>query len=209
MELDNKYDYAKNNKSDINEHIETLYKYTLECSSVAEAGVRGMVSTWAFLKGLRDSGNQNLKYYGFDIIPLETTTIDRICFENQIDNTSHFGMNDLEVDITNENYDLLFIDTAHNYCHCLEELNKFHSHVNKYIILHDTTIDGETSEYVRFEYDTHHYAQIIPLYNNKYTEDDFKKGILYAIGEFLEDHPEWEIYESYDNNNGLTVLRKI
>lgn len=207
-ELDNKYDTAKNNPSDINEHVETLYKYTLDCSSVAELGVRGMVSTWAFLKGLRDSHHQNLKYYPFDILDIETDILDRICFENNIDNTNHFNESDLDVDITNEIYDLIFIDTAHNYPHCYEELKKFHSHCNKYIVMHDTTIDGERSEYVRLGYEPQHYAALIERYNNKYTEEEFKKGLLYAIGRFIEEHPEWIIHETYENNNGLTILKK-
>lgn len=207
-ELDSKYDIAKNTPSDINEHVETLYKYTLECSSVAELGVRGMVSTWAFLKGLRDSKNQNLKYYPFDILNLDSDTLDRLCFENDIDNTNHFNQSDLAVDITNENYDLVFIDTAHNYPHCYEELKKFHGNTNKYIIMHDTTIDGERSEYVRLGYEPQHYAQLLQLYDNKYTEDEFKQGLLYAIGRFVEEHPEWDIHETFSNNNGLTVLKK-
>lgn len=207
-ELDNKYTYSKNTKSDIHEHIETLYKYTLECSSVAELGVRGMVSTWAFLKGLIDSSHQNLKYYAFDVLNLESDTLDRICFENNIDNTNHFNQSDLEVNITDESYDMVFIDTAHNYPHCYEELKKFHSHTNKYIIMHDTTIDGETSEYVRLGYEPQHYQSLVEQYDHKYTEEDFKQGLLYAIGEFLEEHPEWDIHETYQNNNGLTILKK-
>lgn len=207
-ELDKKYDNSKNTISDINEHVETLYKYTLECSSVAELGVRGFVSTWAFLKGLRDSHHQNLKYYAFDIVDINSETLDRICFENNIDNTNHFNQSDLTVDITNEQYDMVFIDTAHNYPHCYEELKKFHSHCNKYIIMHDTTIDGETSECVRLGYEPQHYAQLLQQYDNKYTEEEFKQGLLYAIGHFLEEYPEWEIHETYHNNNGLTILKK-
>ena len=40
--------------SDINQHLKTLYKLTLECNSVFETGVRGVVSSWAFLNGLKN-----------------------------------------------------------------------------------------------------------------------------------------------------------
>ena len=33
----------------------TCYRYARECSAIAEFGVRSVVSTWAFLRGLRDS----------------------------------------------------------------------------------------------------------------------------------------------------------
>lgn len=207
MELETLYNKAKNTPSDINEHIETLYKYSLECSSIAELGVRGMVSTWAFIKGLADSNNSNLRYYGFDLIDIDSSIIDRLCFENNINNTNHFKENDLLSDITNETYDMVFIDTMHNYPHCYEELCKFSPHTTKYIILHDTTIDGITSEYVRLEFDTRHYETVIKHYDNKYTEEEFKMGIMFAIGRFIEENPQWDILESYSHNNGLTILK--
>ena len=74
--------------------------------------------------------------------------------------------------------------------------------------MHDTMIDGEKSEYVRLGYEPQHYALLIDQYENKYTEEDFKKGLLYAIGRFIEEHPEWVIHETYENNNGLTILKK-
>lgn len=212
MELDILYENAKNRPSDINEHIETLYNYATECTSIAELGVRGMVSTWAFLKGLRDSKikeQAKLKFYAFDIVPLEEDGLNRVCFENGIDNTNYFGMSDLDVDISGEVYDMVFIDTAHNYPHCYEELCKFAPHANKYIILHDTTIDGETSEYVRLGYEPQHYQSLVERYGGKYTEEDFKKGLMYALGEFIEDYPRWQIWQSYENNNGLTILKYV
>jgi hypothetical protein len=211
-ELDMKYDAVKNRPSDINEHIETLYKYATECTSVAELGVRGIVSTWAFLRGLRDSKikeQAKLRFYAFDIAETDDSEIMRHCFENNIDYTGHFGVSDLAVDISNETYDMVFIDTAHNYVHCYEELCKFAPRTNKYIVLHDTTIDGEKSECVRLGYEPQHYQHLVEMYGSKYTEDDFKKGLLFALGEFIEEHPRWQIWESHDNNNGLTVLKYV
>ena len=37
--------------SDINEHLPTLKRYTQQCETVVEMGVRGIVSTWALLAG--------------------------------------------------------------------------------------------------------------------------------------------------------------
>ena len=43
------YEYSKTTPSDINEHLPTLLKYSEECKHITEMGVRGGVSSWAFL----------------------------------------------------------------------------------------------------------------------------------------------------------------
>jgi hypothetical protein len=42
---------------DIHEHLPTLMKYAEECDSIIELGVRGVVSTWAFITGLMNTNN--------------------------------------------------------------------------------------------------------------------------------------------------------
>ena len=54
-----KFNYLKNKESDINEHLKTLYLHALECETIFETGVRGVVSSWAFLKGLSESEFNN------------------------------------------------------------------------------------------------------------------------------------------------------
>ena len=49
------------NSSDIYEHLPTLYNYAKECDSVFETGVRGCISSWAFLYGLINNQNNNQK----------------------------------------------------------------------------------------------------------------------------------------------------
>ena len=49
------------NSVDIMEHLYTLYNYSKECDSIFETGVRGCVSSWAFLKGLIDSNKNGNK----------------------------------------------------------------------------------------------------------------------------------------------------
>ena len=48
--------------SDINEHLPTLYKYSNDCESVLELGVRGIVSSWAISYGLLNNNKPNKKY---------------------------------------------------------------------------------------------------------------------------------------------------
>ena len=45
------FEEKKNIISDINEHLETFKKYSEECDTIIEMGVRGIVSTWAFMIG--------------------------------------------------------------------------------------------------------------------------------------------------------------
>ena len=213
-ELDMRYDVAKDTPSDINEHIETLYNYATECTHIAELGVRGKVSTWAFLRGLRDSKfkeSAQLHYYGFDIVPIDDSDIQQNCFENNITCTPHFGVSDLEADISGEMYDMVFIDTFHCFPQCYEELKRFAPMTNKYIILHDVaeTTDGITSECVRLGYEPQHYDSLVKQWNNKYTIDDFKTGLMTAVGKFITRNPEWQILENYHNNNGLLVLKRF
>ena len=54
-----KYNYLCQSYSDINEHLPTLYKYAQECDTVFETGVRGCVSSWAFLYGLLNNSTSN------------------------------------------------------------------------------------------------------------------------------------------------------
>ena len=47
-----RYELAQRTPSDINEHLATLRMYASRVGSIAEMGVRKVVSTWAFLLGL-------------------------------------------------------------------------------------------------------------------------------------------------------------
>jgi len=202
--------------SDINEHLPILRQYASKCARVAELGVRGVVSAVALACGLVDSSyvtfediTPTKKLYLFDIIPeINLEKIEEGCFNKGIDIIDTFGMNDLEADIDDDVYDMLFIDSAHNYPHCYEELCKFGSKTQRYILLHDTEIDGITSEFVRLRYEPQHYQTLIEMYKNKYTEEDFRKGLGFAIERWLSENSEWKIRRVLSNNNGLTILHK-
>ena len=102
-----------------------------------------------------------------------------------------------------ENYDITFIDTWHVYGQLKRELNKFSKITNKYIIMHDTTVDGIKGETIRNGWDANKQsAQTgIPVH-------EIRKGLIYAIKEFLRYNPEWYIKEVFTNNNGLTILAR-
>ncbi len=89
--------------------------------------------------------------------------------------------------LTIEETDLLFIDTLHNYNQIKIELELHGNKSRKYIIFHDTT----TFELIGESY-----------------QGTYERGIWYAIEEFLQENPHWEILERYTNNNGLTILKR-
>ena len=165
--------------SDINAHLPTLKKYAERCEHITELGVRGIVSTWAFLMGMPKT------LISVDIVNPETIghNLQEVydCAKDlNIDFKFILG-NDLEIEL--EQTDLMFIDTLHTYDHLKKELTLLSSKVNKYIILHDTVAFGIQGE-------------------------DNGKGLLQAMIEFLKENKNWKIEEQFFYNNGLTILSK-
>lgn len=178
MTLEEKYNILCSTPSDINEHLPTLYKYASQVDHITEFGVRNIVSTYALLMG------QPSKMISYDINDCHWLPVKRMVegitdFEFRIGNT-------LEIEI--EPTDLLFIDTLHNYKQLSKELELHADKVRKYIILHDT---------FTFRWRGESYTGSI------------EPGLWPAVLEFLEEYNNtWFIKESFNNNNGLTVLEK-
>lgn len=199
--IEEKYIKKCTTYSDINQHLPTLYNYALECDSIVECGVRGVVSSWAFLRGLIQDGRPK-KYILNDLYPCSVENLLNQAKGLNVDIQCHW-INDLSLNL-DQNYDLLFIDTWHVYGQLKRELNHFKDHINKYIIMHDTTVDGEFGETLRLNDDGIKQSQEtgIPL-------EEIYKGLMPAIYEFLTENSNWVLKEQYENNNGLTVLQRI
>lgn len=172
------YERLCNQPSDINEHLPTLKKYAEECEHITEMGVRWIVSTYALLLG-KPKTMISYDINGIDWKPIEEMVKGDTNFKFEVANTLN-----LEIDET----DLLFIDTLHNYTQLKGELQLHGNKARKYLVFHDTT---------SFEW-------IGESYEGKMDE----KGLWYAIEEFLEANPHWEIHQRYTNNNGLTILKR-
>lgn len=170
-----------NAPTDINEHLPTLKKYSTGLNHVVEMGVRGIVSTWAFLSARpkkltsidiehpsKSGGNLNL-------------VIQEAIKENIEFNFIQGDTTKLEID----ECDLLFIDTWHVYDQLKIELSLHGNKAKKFIIFHDTETFGTRGE--------------TPGY----------QGLIPAIEEFLNDNKHWKIKEIFKNNNGLTILERI
>lgn len=188
--------------SDINEHLPTLAKYSSECESVFETGVRGCVSSWAFAYGLLRNKSNHKKLFMNDIEICDIQELINATKDLPIKIDYQF-INNLNLELT-ETYDLTFIDTWHVYGQLKRELAKFAPITNKYIIMHDTTVDEWYGETIRLNLDGR--KQSI---DSGFTLDEIHKGLWPAIEEFLKDNPNWVIHERYVNNNGLTILRRI
>ena len=196
------HEYLKHCRSvsDINEHLPTLYKYAKECSHITECGVRDVVSSYAFAWAIVGKPGATI----IQIDPYKSDLIERfqdICEMYPL-TPLFYEQSDLECPL--EKTDLLFIDTWHIYGQLKRELARWHAYVTKYIILHDTTVDGEIGESIRNERNIDE-----EMMKSGFSREDICKGLWPAVEEFLESHPEWHLKERFINNNGLTVLERI
>lgn len=188
---------------DIFEHLPTLYNYSKGCNSVFETGVRGCISSWAFLYGLLNNENGVPK-------KLFLNDINRCYIDELLSLSSSFDIISVKYEWKNnlllefdETFDITFIDTWHVYGQLKRELDKFSKITNKYIIMHDTTVDEIYGETIRLGWDPVKQSEEsgIPV-------EEITKGLWPAVEEFLIDNPEWYLKERFTNNNGLTILAR-
>ena len=136
--IDQHYTYYCERRSDINEHMPVLYRYSLECKHITEMGVRAVVSTWAFLK----SNPERLICYDIK----RSDNIDTVIIAAR---EAGIALEFHEQDVLTakiESTDLLFIDTLHQHDQLTQELNLHADKVRKYIIMHDTSKFAYTDE---------------------------------------------------------------
>lgn len=200
MSIQSRYLTAAATPSDINEHLPVLFDYTKRCSSVVECGVRDIVSSWAFAYGLMGVPDNQYTlvdpYRGGEMDSFLTT-----CRDAGV-NAEFVNQSDLECPLVKA--DLLFIDTWHVYGQLKRELNRWNASIAKYIILHDTTVDGEKGETIRVGWNA-----TLQSARSGIPVSEINKGLWPAVTEFLTDHPEWTLERRLTNNNGLTILSRI
>ena len=191
--------------SDINEHLPQLRELAAGCETVAEMGVRSMVSTWAFLDGLMvaTADGKERRLVSVDIQDAPNVE-SAIALAKQAGIAMEFRKaNSATVELPP--VDLLFIDTWHVYGHLKRELEQHHRLTRKYIAMHDTEVDGVRGESLRNGWDVAAQARA-----SGYPEEEIARGLKPAIDEFLKAHgDEWCLHQHFANNNGLTVLRRL
>tara|TARA_Y100000385_G_C12867559_1_gene540014 strand:+ start:72 stop:638 length:567 start_codon:yes stop_codon:yes gene_type:complete len=182
--IDNAYNFARYQKSDIHEHIPVLYELGLECDHVTEMGVRTGNSTRAFLKTDAALRSYDLK--------LDKRMVEIFNEAVKADKDVEYIAGDvLTLDI--EETDLLFIDTWHCYAQLCKELELHGNMARKYLVFHDTFTYGLRNES----------GQDPEPGSEPY------QGLLPAIIQFIIKNPHWRFKEFYMNNNGLTVLERV
>jgi hypothetical protein len=99
---------------------------------------------------------------------------------------------------------MIFINTWHNYGHLIRELDRWHPHVRKFIVIRCTETDGDRGETLRRGQNGSQQSREtgIPV-------DYIWKGVKPAIKEFLsQNHPRWIQDGEWKNNHGLIALRR-
>lgn len=121
---------------DINHDLWILYELATRVSHITEFGVRGGVSTTAFLA----AQPRVVKSYDLEPCPNHAMLVEakgRVAWSFIIGNT---------LDVVIEPTDLLFIDTLHTYEQLSAELARHAKQVSRYIVLHDTISFGSKGE---------------------------------------------------------------
>ncbi|MCI5051968.1 MAG: class I SAM-dependent methyltransferase [Simkaniaceae bacterium] len=192
------YEQHYKTPSDIHQHLPAMRELAKECSSVAEFGVRGMVSTWGFLQGMSENQNQQKSYIAVD---LDAPPLNKLRQAKDLATALKIKFrfirgNDLHINIPR--VDLIFIDTLHTYKHLSFELEKFCHQAKKYICLHDTSPPwGHQDEPAYYQVDPY------PAWI-----DRNKRGLWPAVVDFLARHPEWKLKKRYTNCHGFTILQR-
>jgi hypothetical protein len=188
-----------NTPSDINEHLPTLARYASDCMHVTECGVRAAVSSYAFATALVGKPGATL----VQVDPESHPNIDTFRRTAATEGLTTIFHNQSDLVCPLADTDLLFIDTWHVYAQLRRELERWHSSVGTYIILHDTTVDEWDGETVRLGWDAVKQSQ-----TSGFPVAEIRRGLWPAVTDFLVNHREWVLHERVQNNNGLTVLRR-
>lgn len=201
--VEDRYNKESTVPSDIYQHIPRLAELASNCGIVAECGVRDVISTWAFIKGLSESSEKDRILYCVDTVYSPKIEEPKTLAASLGVKVQFIQGDSARVDFPTK-LDLLFIDTWHIYGHLKRELAKHHANVTKFIAMHDTEVDAIHGESVR-----EHMNVTAQSQQYGYPPEEIMKGLRPAIDEFLGEHPEWEVAEHYINCNGLTILRRI
>ncbi len=180
--LSERYVLAKNTPSDINEHIDKLKEYADQCQIIYELGVRAVCSTYGLIQSLIENPGGDRRLVSVDIA--KYPHVDEVV---EIAKTAGILFSFIEADVRTLQLppcDMCFIDTWHTEEQIEAELKIYPAITRKFLAFHDTTTFAVNGE-------------------------DCRPGIWEPIMRFLNSHPEWVICYKSDQNNGLTVLKRV
>ena len=138
LELQQAYEWCRNNPSDIYQHIHTLRRYARNCDHVTELGSRDFVSYYGLAAGLPKkivTYDIDRSFY-YDVArPISDSNNIELVYKIEDTRTA-------EIEPT----DLIFFDTLHTYDQLKVELAQHANKSRKYLLFHDTStfeLDGE------------------------------------------------------------------
>jgi len=120
-----------NEKSDISEHLLTIFETCRPYKHITECGLRKGKSTIAILASTPN------KFISYELFPIEEE-INKIKEMAKIENLNFIVKIEDSRKCVIEDTDVLFIDTEHNYEQLYTELTKHANNVRHKIIMHDT-----------------------------------------------------------------------
>ena len=176
-----KYEWAKNIPSDINEHIPVLKEYADKCDVILELGVRAVVSTWAFLKSLEENNSEGRKLISNDLV--KYPQVDEALQSAKDANLDFTFIEGSDLDVELPECDFCFLDTWHTEEQMEAEMKIVPQKVRKYLAFHDTETFAISGE-------------------------DQRPGIWKPIQNFVTENPNWTIEYKTARNNGLTIIRR-
>lgn len=165
---------------DINEHYPIIWQLAKRSPRIVEMGMGDGLLTDVLI----ESGPETLWCCDHSYEERNQVAISRIqkkCQEKSIKFT--FEQTDSRYMDFDES-DLLIIDSYGAYAQVLPELRNSADSINKFIVIHNTSIYGDVSEW------------------------GGRPSLRQGINDFLSERPEWSMAIDYGHNNGLTVLKR-
>lgn len=132
----NKFEELKNTRSDINEHLESIYQHTKGCNVAVSLGVSRGYSAFALMLGCQNhiTVDPNPNAEALNLL------------NDYFGSKSKVIIQETSQEINLAEFDVLFIDYVHT-ADCVESELKAHAHkVKKFILLHDTSTFGDIGE---------------------------------------------------------------
>jgi hypothetical protein len=172
--LEQMYAGTHEQASFLNEHMPKLRELASQCGSVTEFGFRPLCSTLAFLAGQP----KKLRTYMAKDDPVFVNLKKR---QGQCDFAYQAG-DPVEVEI--EETDLLMLDRHHYAARLIDEVERHHKKVRRWIVVAGTERFGGIGD------------------------TKGKAGLLSGVRTIVKNHPEWTVVYRVNNNNGLMILSK-
>jgi len=211
--LYDRFERSEHHESDSNRHASTLRMLAAQCHSVAEVGLRSVLSTWPLLQGLADSsiaGPEEPKWhFAVGAVPFQhAAEAGRVASSLGID--YKFLQGDTLTTGLGGDVDLLFLDTFRAYAQLRAELRLHARHARRFIAIHGTQTDGRRGECVRAG------RRGLPAHEAcgegaarlGVSASEVRGGLWAAMEEFLALRPEWRVSHHFSTGSGLTVLER-